>query len=75
MTENFTSVKLKYSSLAMSSAKEKQAKRRTKLKENSELYNTYLEKDRQRKAVQRSVSMSSMCNLECEEHKMKERYE
>lgn len=47
----------------MSTAKERQAKRRAKIKANPELYKAQLEKDRQRKKLQRAAQR---------EHQLKE---
>ena len=56
----------------MSSPKERQAKRRKLLKENKDLYDAYLEKDRKRKAESRAALRSKMCQSEMEEHKLQE---
>ena len=52
----------------MVSNKERQAKRRANLRNDSEAYKAYLEKDRQRKATQRSAAKETMRNAEVEEH-------
>ena len=57
----------------MASNKERQAKRRAKLRNDNEAYKAYLEKDRQRKATQRSAAKETMRNAEVEEHHLKER--
>lgn len=56
----------------MASNKERQAKRRAKLR-NSEAYKVYLEKDRQRKSAQRSATRVAMSSAEVEEHHLKEK--
>ncbi len=50
-------------------ARIRQAKRRENLKKNKEMYQNYLEKDRERKATWKS----SLSSAELEEHKLKER--
>ena len=57
----------------MSSPKEKQAMRRKLLKENKELYDAYLEKDRKRRAESCAALRSKMSQSEMEEHKLQER--
>ena len=57
----------------MSSSKERQAKRRKLLKENRELYEAYLEKDKKRKAESRAAKRSTMSQSDVEEHKLQER--
>ena len=57
----------------MSSAKDRQAKRRAKLKENSDLYKGNLEKDRKRKSLKLANAKSKMSNAEREEFLLKER--
>ena len=49
----------------MSSAKDRQAKRRAKIKENSDLYKANLEKDRKRKSLK--LANAKMSNAEREE--------
>ena len=53
----------------MSSAKERQAKHRAKIRNNPDLYKAYLEKDRKRKAIRKS----KMSEAEREEFLLKER--
>ena len=59
------------------SSKEKQAKRqakrRLKIKESDEAYQSHLKKDRERKQAQRSSSKDAMSKSQLEEHRMKER--
>ena len=56
----------------MSSAKDRQAKRRAKLKENSDLYKANLEKDRKRKSLKLANAKAKMSNAEGEEFLLKE---
>ena len=55
------------------SSKEKQAKRRLKIKESDEADQSHLKKDRERKQAQRSSSKDAMSKSQFEEHRMKER--
>ncbi len=59
------------------SSKEKQAKRqakrRLKIKESDEAYQSYVKKDRERKKAQRSASKAAMTTSQLDEHRMKER--
>ena len=59
------------------SSKEKQAKRqakrRLKIKESDEAYQSHLKKDRELKQAQRSSSKDAMSKSQLEEHRMKER--
>ena len=55
------------------SSKERQAKRRLKIKQNSEAYQAYLEKDKERKQAQRSAAKNAMSLSQLEEHRVKER--
>ena len=48
----------------MSCAKDRQAKRRAKLKENSDLYKVNLEKDRKRKSLKLANAKAKMSNAE-----------
>ena len=48
----------------MSSAKDRQAKRRAKIKENSDLYKANLEKDRKRKSLELANAKAKMTNAE-----------
>ena len=57
----------------MSSSKERQAKRRKRMKENKKLYDAYLEKDRKRKAERRATLKLKMSQSQLEELKVKER--
>ena len=57
----------------MSSARERQAKRRARIKANAEVYEAYLQKDRERKQLQRESTRASMSKEQLEEHHMKER--
>ena len=57
----------------MSSARERQAKPRAKLKENPDLHKAYLEKDRKRKLLQLHNDNSKMSSKEREEFILKER--
>ena len=50
-----------------------QAKRRAKLKENSDLYKANLEKDRKRKSLKLANAKAKMSNAEREEFLLKER--
>lgn len=57
----------------MSSAKERQAKRRAKVRENPDLYKASLEKDRKRKVSELRSKKLKMSNAEREEFLLKER--
>lgn len=57
----------------MASARERQAKRRAKIKENPELYKAYLEKDRKRRGSALITAKAQMSAKEREEFLMKER--
>ena len=57
----------------MSSAKDRQAKQRAKIKENSDLYKANLEKDRKRKSLKLAKAKAKMSNAEREEFLLKER--
>ena len=57
----------------MSTCKERQAKRRAKIKQNKELYQAYLESDKKRKAARRATLKSQMSAHQLEEHRVKER--
>ena len=57
----------------MASARERQAKRRAKIKESPELYKAYLEKDRKRKGSALIEAMAQMSEKQREEFLMKER--
>ena len=57
----------------MSSSKDRQAKRRERLRQNKELYNTYLDKDRKRKVASRAALKSQMSQSQIEEQKLSER--
>ena len=57
----------------MASARERQAKRRAKIKENPDLYKAYLEKDRKRKSTALSKAKSEMTTRQREEFLLKER--
>ena len=57
----------------MASARERQAKRRAKIKENPELYKAYLEKDRKRKGSALITAKAQMTAKQREEFLMKER--
>ena len=48
----------------MSSAKDRQAKRRAKIKENSYLYKANLEKDRKRKSLELANAKAKLSNAE-----------
>ena len=48
----------------MSSAKDRQAKRRSKIKENSDLYKANFEKDRKRKSLELANAKAKMSNAE-----------
>jgi len=54
-------------------AKERQAKRRKRLKENQELYLNQLNKDHIRKAKERKIKKEQMTSQEIEEFIMKEK--
>ena len=55
----------------MASCKERQAKRRAKLRNSSEAYQAYLEKDRLRKAAERLAKRKAMSSVEIEEDRLK----
>ena len=57
----------------MSSAKDRQAKRRAKIKKNSYLCKANLEKDRKRKSLELAHAKAKMSNDEREEFLLKER--
>ena len=57
----------------MASAKERQAKRRARIRENPELYKAHLEKDRKRKRLELRSTKAKMSNSEREEFLLKER--
>ena len=57
----------------MSTCKERQAKRRAKIKQDKELYQAYIEKDKKRKATRRAASKLRMSAHQLEEHRVKER--
>jgi len=57
----------------MASAKERQAKRRARIRENPELYKAHLEKDRKRKRLELRSTKAEMSNSEREEFLLKER--
>ena len=57
----------------MSSARERQAKRRAKLKKNPDLHKAYLETDRKRKLLQLNNDYAKMSSKEREEFMLKER--
>ena len=57
----------------MSTAKERQAKRRAKIKADPELYRAHLLKDRERKKCQRKAQKEKMSKQQLEEHQLKER--
>lgn len=65
------------SNLKIMSFKEKQAKRqakrRLKVKESDEAYQSYLKNDRERKQAQRSVTKNAMSTSQLEEHRVQER--
>ena len=48
----------------MSNAKDRQAKRRAKIKENSDLYNANLEKDRKRESLELANPKAKLSNAE-----------
>ena len=54
--------------IASMSSKERQAKRRLKIKQNSEAYQAYLEKDKERKQAKRSATKNAMSLSQLEEH-------
>lgn len=54
----------------MSTAKERQAKRRAKNKADPELYETQLLKDREKKKHQRAALREKMSEQHLEEHKL-----
>ena len=56
----------------MSTCKERQAKRRAKIKQDKELYQAYIEKDKKRKATRRAASKLRMSAHQLEEHRVKE---
>ena len=53
-------------------AKECQAKRRAKIRENPESYQSYLRKDRERKKKKRYTAAQSLTPSKLAEHRMKE---
>ena len=57
----------------MSTAKERQAKRRAKVKADPELYQAQLLKDRERKKRQRETQRETMSEQQLQEHQLKER--
>lgn len=57
----------------MSSAKERQAKRRAKIREDPEFYKAHLKKDRKRKLLELRNKKVKMTNDEREEFLLKER--
>ena len=57
----------------MSTCKERQAKRRAKIKQDKELYRAYLAKDKKRKATRRAASKLQISAHQLEEHQVKER--
>ena len=57
----------------MASARERQAKRRAKIKETPELYKAYLEKDQKRKGSALIIAKAQMSAKERGEFLMKER--
>ena len=57
----------------MSMAKERQAKRRAKIKADPELYQAQLLKDRERKKHQREAQREKMSEQQLQEHQLKER--
>lgn len=54
-------------------AKERQARRRSKIKSNQQAYDAEKEKDRERKKKERSLKMGKMTAREIEEYHLKER--
>ncbi len=58
----------------MASARERQAKRRAKIKENPDLCKTYLEKDRKRKGSALVTAKAQITAKQREEFQMKERF-
>ena len=58
--------------LSMSSAKERQAKRRAKLRENPEIYKKYLEEDRMRKRKHRALLKETLSPQKLKQFKEKE---
>ena len=54
-------------------SKERQAKRWENIKKDNEAYQTYLKKDRQRKAAYRSTARVALTTAEVEEDRLKER--
>ena len=57
----------------MSTAKERQAKRRAKIKADPELYQAQLLKDREQKKHQREGQREKMSEQQLQEHQLKER--
>ena len=57
----------------MSTDRERQAKRRAKIKANPELYQAQLLKDRERKKCQREAQREKMSEQQLQEHNLKER--
>ena len=57
----------------MSTAKERQAKQRGKIKADPELYQVQLLKDKKRKKLQRDVQRETMSQGQLQEHLLKER--
>ena len=57
----------------MSSCKERQAKRRARIKQDKELYDACLDKDRKRKAARLATLKSQMSQSQIEEQKLRER--
>ena len=57
----------------MSTDRERQAKRRAKIKGNPELYQAQLLKDREQKKRQREAQREKMSEQQLQEHKLKER--
>ena len=55
------------------SAKARQAKRRVNLKKNKDAYQRYLEKDRLRKAAERSAAKNLISPEKQQQHKEKEK--
>ena len=56
----------------MSTAKERQAKRRAKIMADSELHQAQLQKDRERKKCQREAQREKVSKQQLEEHRLKE---
>jgi len=57
----------------MSTAKERQAKRRARIRADSELHQAQLLRDRERKKCQRKAQKEKMSEHQLEEHRLKER--